>query len=38
MQNVPFRAIVSDLDGTLLNANHMITSLSRHYKSLHLKV
>ncbi|ACA30972.1 Cof-type HAD-IIB family hydrolase [Histophilus somni] len=24
MQNVPFRAIVSDLDGTLLNANHMI--------------
>ncbi|PJG85533.1 Cof-type HAD-IIB family hydrolase [Conservatibacter flavescens] len=24
MQNLPFRAIVSDLDGTLLNANHVI--------------
>lgn len=24
MQNLPFRAIVSDLDGTLLNANHIV--------------
>ena len=24
MQQLPFKAVVSDLDGTLLNANHVI--------------